>query len=221
MTLCSNAEKIRVHARFRNESCSVSFSPVTTVGEMRKAIAHAFGLASIQDMLILKVDKRSLRDNSMMLAVALHRKSVVHVVVPIRGGVGSSFHSIPVDCFRELLTAIESDFDEWIRTETPIYPKRYAGDPMGGKHVVWDGLSGAIKYFFEVKSIKPFEKYEKFYSCEDRTISVSYMWAKRSLSAMAGAADTLRFLKWHCLQCLVAKSDRFCGFQLNFASQSI
>ena len=185
-------EKFTLHAKFRNEVCSVSVSPLTTVGDVRKAIAHAFGLTSMENMLILKVGTRSLRDMSVMMGVALPGKSVVHIIVPIQGGVGSSVHSIPVDCLRELLTTIESDFEEWVRTKKPIYKKRYPGDPMEGKYVVWDGLSGAIKYFFEAKSIKPFEKYQKFYSSKNRTISVSYVWAKRSLYAMAGEAETLQ-----------------------------
>jgi len=77
------------------------------------------------------------------------------------------------------MIAIKSDFDQWVAGMEPEKP--------------WgNGFSGALQYFFKKAGIKPYEKYEQFYSRERRTLSVSYVWSATQILNMAGT-DPLCF----------------------------
>ena len=181
-----NSHEIQIGIRFHKAIHFHVFSPLQRVSDLKRAAAKLHGLNEFQASSFIRFRGKKLHDEeSTLKAAGILKDCEVLLVLPIRGGTGSGFASIPVKNFRPLLNAIEADFHLW--------RAKYDGQPffswgrLKGQEVVWDGMSDCIKFFFEVEKINPSEKYKEYYDVKRHTIATSYVWAVTGLSHMTGA----------------------------------
>jgi hypothetical protein len=180
---------MHITVRFGKIVLALEVLPLQQVGALKMTVAKHLRMteldAIIAVMAIHVKRKKLLGCDEMTLEEAgISSGCEVLCTLNLRGG--SGFKSIPIQNLRRLLTVIKSDFDAWVQDEAPYYKRRFDGDPLEGKKVVWDDLSGSIQYFFKQNDIDPCERYKALYSSGRHSIAVSYVWSATSLHRMAG-----------------------------------
>jgi hypothetical protein len=82
-------------------------------------------------------------------------------------------------------------FEEWAKSCT-VYQARFAGDPLEGKKVEWNGYSNPVQYFLqehisrEGRDLLHDDEFEQCFAEAKADISVSYVWASTKLEDIAG-----------------------------------
>jgi hypothetical protein len=182
------AGKIYVTIRYERQALPFCVPLDQTVGELKQLAARTFHIPyDMQSASIFLLEGKIQNDEIMLRSLQI--PSELQLVMSIKGGAGH-FKSIPVKNLSDLVMAIKSDFDEWIQTAQPRYSSRFEGDTLFGTEVVWDGFSGSIQYYFKTNNITPYEKYVRFYSNDQRTVAVSYVWSATKILDIAGTYCT-------------------------------
>jgi hypothetical protein len=186
-----NSDCMHITMRFGKTVLALKVSPLQQVGAFKMTVAKHLRMSELDDIIAVMAihvkGKKLLGCDKMTLEEAgISSNCEILCTLNVRGGSGSGFKSIPIQNLHRLLTAIRSDFEAWVQDEAPHYKRRYDGDPLVGKKVVWDGFSGSIQYFFKEKDIDPCERYKELYSSRRHSIAASYVWTATSLHRMAG-----------------------------------
>ena len=177
-------QKIPITIRYGRQVLPLGVSSEQTVGDLKKLAAKMFSIPkNMHNAIVFRLRNQILHENTTLLS-DIRSNCELQLGLSLNGG--THFDSIPVNNIRPLMKAIKSDFDKWIRDFQPLYKARFLNDPLEGKPVVWDGFSGSIQYFFKINNITPCEKYKQFYSDEERSVSVSYVWSATYIRGMAG-----------------------------------
>ena len=180
--------------RFGKKVLMLKVSSTLTVGELKMIAAKHFVTEKIDGIIngiVLRSRDKLLHCDELTITNAgISSGCEVQCSLHIRGGSGSSSVSIPTQNLRQLMLAIKSDFEAWIKDKSLRYPKRFEKDPLEGKDVVWDGFSGSIQHFFKTEEINPLIKYKHLYSSQRHTIAVSYVWMATKISGIAGVTRT-------------------------------
>jgi hypothetical protein len=193
---CSPARRddsdcMHITVRLGKTVLALEVPPQQQVGALKMSVAKHLGISELNAIIAvmtihLKGKKLVGCDEMTLEEAGISSNCEVLCTLNVRGGSGSGFKSIPIRNLRRLLTAIKSDFDDWVQNEAPTYKRRFDGDPLVGKKVIWDGFSGSIQYYFKEKNIDPCERYKELYSNQRHSIAVSYVWSATSLHQMAG-----------------------------------
>jgi hypothetical protein len=230
-------QECMVVARFGQISeCIVLSIHSTSCDGLRLLVDEAFEKhlpTSARGHLRLVFDGRVLPDGDQTLAEAglgLGKMEVVaELVEKLDCGGGEQerqFKSIPVENLPGLIEAIRMAFEEWrIKEGNPVYKRRFEGDHLEGKEVVWNGNSDSVKYFFEQSGMNPSVDMANFFSSKARTIATSYVWSSTTLFRMSGRLPVKSAVGAvdHCqmLNRIVEILTCFCGVQRSTANQSI
>ena len=175
--------------RYGRKVLSLCVGPGQTVLALKKLAGKKFGIPkAMRRSIIFRLRRSTTLQSDEMMLQSDNRDCELQLCLGVKGG--ARFHSIPVENIRPLMDAIRVDFDEWIRVEGGEYPN--------GAKVVWDGFSGSVQYYFKTAKINPWEKYNKFYSTEERTVAVSYVWSATDILHMAGALCIIIMYKSFC-----------------------
>jgi hypothetical protein len=153
-----NSDCMHITVRIGKAVLALEVTPLQKVGALKMTVAKHLRMseldAIIAVMTIHAKGKKLLGCDEMTLEeIGISSNCEVLCTLNLHGGSGSGFKAIPIQNLRRLLTAIKSDFDAWVQAEKPHYKRRYDGDPLEGKEVVWDGFSGSIQYFFKEQNI--------------------------------------------------------------------
>jgi hypothetical protein len=186
-----SSDCMHITVRLGKTVLALEVPPLQQVGALKRTVAKHLRMSELDAIIAVMAihvkGKKLLGCDEMTLEEAgISCNCEVLCTFNIRGGTGSGFKSIPIQNIRRLLTAIRSDFDAWVQDEKPYYKRRYDGDQLEGKRVVWDGFSVPIQYFFKEKHINPCERYKELFSSRRHSIAVSYVWSATSLHRMAG-----------------------------------
>ena len=99
--------------------------------------------------------------------------------------------SIHVGKLDYLLEHLKAHFELWA-TSFPTYHSRFPGDPLEGKRVEWNGMSGPVQYFLQQYTKREGidllreEEFKDCFSESKADISVSYVWSSTKLENIAG-----------------------------------
>jgi hypothetical protein len=185
-----NSDCMHITVRFGSTVFALEVPPAQQVGALKMTVAKHLRMSELDAIAVMGIHVKGKKlldcDEITLKEAGITCNCEVLCTLNIRGGSGSGFKSIPIQNLRCLITAIRSDFDSWVQEEAPHYKRRYDGDSLEGKKVVWDGFSGSIQYFFKEKDINPCERYKELYSSRRHSIAASYVWSATSLPRMAG-----------------------------------